>query len=124
MKSGVPCAQRILSCIVLLIVVLMIVQAFMKEGFAAAAADMSPADAQLQSSNPYHLLDNEVVPRIPPSQIGNINSCACYGADFQTRIEKTGNYRQLTNNYKREVPESCSAPRHELIGVFYEQQPF
>jgi len=50
-------------------------------------------------------------------------SKTCYEADFQTRLERTGNFRQMTNNYKRGVPDSCSAPNHDLTLSFYKIDP-
>ena len=43
----------------------------------------------------------------------------CYESDFQPRLEKGGNYRQLTNNYKRAAPDSCSGPLHEFVLSYY-----
>jgi len=69
---------------------------------------------------PYNLL-KDVLPastqRVSPT------SQRCYETDFQTRIEKTGDYRQLTNNYKRGTPDSCSSPSHEYVLSFYKAQP-
>ena len=69
---------------------------------------------------PYNLL-KDVLPastqRVSPT------SQRCYEADFQTRIEKTGDYRQLTNNYKRGTPDSCSSLSHEYVLSFYKAQP-
>ena len=42
---------------------------------------------------------------------------------FQQRLEKTGNYRQLTNNYKRGTPDSCSEPLHEMTLSYYDVKP-
>jgi hypothetical protein len=43
----------------------------------------------------------------------------CYGSDFQTRLERTGNFRQLTNNYKRGSPDSCLGTREEMnMGIY------
>jgi len=50
---------------------------------------------------------------------GKLNSEMCYRADIGESLKKTGNYLQRTNNYKREHPDSCSAPSHEFIGTFY-----
>ena len=47
----------------------------------------------------------------------------CHEVDFQTAMEKTGNFRQLTNNYKRGDPDSCSAPIQELATTFYKVEP-
>lgn len=43
----------------------------------------------------------------------------CYESDFQTRLEITGNYRQMTNNYRRGDPDSCSAPNQDVALGFY-----
>lgn len=47
----------------------------------------------------------------------------CHDVDFQARLERTGNFRQLTNNYKRGDPDSCSAPLHDLTLAFYKTDP-
>jgi len=78
---------------------------------------MEPDSATLESPRqPYSLL-KDMLPlsteRISPT------SQRCYTSDFQTRIEKTGNFRQLTNNYKRNEPDSCSSPLHEFVLSFY-----
>lgn len=79
--------------------------------------ELEPADATINKPRePYSLLKG-VLPlsdqRLSPT------SQRCYDADFQPRIEKTGNYRQLTNNYKRGAPDSCSAPLHEFVLSYY-----
>jgi hypothetical protein len=51
------------------------------------------------------------------------NSQTCYESDFQVRLEKTGNFRQLTNNYKRESPDSCTAPNQEVALGYYKVEP-
>ena len=66
----------------------------------------------------YSLL-NGVLELKGQQNCGSLNSQKCYEGDFQTRIEKTGNYRQLTNNYKRGDPDSCSTPKHEFVNAFY-----
>ena len=84
--------------------------------------DTQPADAQLADMRrPYSLLLDrlpayEGAPQRPSSK-------KCFEADFQKRLEKTGNYRQMTNNYKRDGPDSCSAPNHELLLSFYKTDP-
>jgi hypothetical protein len=82
-----------------------------------------PAPASLNERVPYHLLQG-VLKDAPVDNQDNskLNSCACYKKDFQNRIQLTGNYTQLTNNYKRSNPDSCSAPFHELVNNFYEVQ--
>jgi len=68
---------------------------------------------------PYNLLKDvlpEAVKRVSPT------SQQCYTSDFQTRIEKTGNFKQLTNNYKRSEPDSCSSPLHEFVLSYYKPE--
>jgi len=79
-----------------------------------------PADSMLNPRVPYHLLqgvlDNAAVDDQPNTAF---NAQACYESDFANRIQLTGNYSQLTNNYRRKNPDSCSAPVHELVNNFY-----
>lgn len=82
-----------------------------------------PAPASLNERVPYHLLQGVLKDAPKDNQVNNcLNSCACYKKDFENRIQLTGNYIQRTNNYKRENPDSCSAPLHELVNNFYEVQ--
>ena len=77
-----------------------------------------PAPAALtEPRKPYNLL-----PDLPPAPRGSISclkvSC-CAETDFEWRTNQTGNYLQRTNNYKREFPDNCSGPLHELTLAFY-----
>jgi hypothetical protein len=80
--------------------------------------DMNPADdtSVKKPREPYNLL-NDVLPlstkRVSPT------SQRCYESDFQTRLERGGAYRQLTNNYKRAAPDACSSPLHEFVLSYY-----
>lgn len=79
-----------------------------------------------QRRKPYQLLGADVLPAVPAAERkanAGETSQRCYQSDFQVRTEKVGNYLQRTNNYLRAAPDSCSAPRHELVGNFYELQP-
>ncbi len=83
-----------------------------------------PADATLNKPiQPYHLLNGY----LPNQKVDNVLSCmragCCYETDFQNYMQTTGNYIQRTNNYKREAPDSCSAPFHELVNNFYKVEP-
>jgi hypothetical protein len=70
---------------------------------------------------PYVLLGDEFkAEALPPGTIGTVGSKACYETDFGRVIEKTGSFRQTTNNYKHGYPDSCSAPFHELILDIYQ----
>ena len=79
--------------------------------------ETAAAEATLNKPRePYSLL-KDAIPL--SSNRSSPTSQRCYDADFQSRIEKTGNYRQLTNNYKRGYPDSCSSPLHEFVLSFY-----
>ena len=83
-----------------------------------AFVNLTPQDVDTS----YSLL-NGVLELKDQQKSGSLNSQKCYEGDFQTRIEKTGNYRQLTNNYKRGDPDSCSTPKHEFVNAFYKIEP-
>jgi hypothetical protein len=77
-----------------------------------------PADAALkQPRKPYNLLEN--LPPAPRGSISCLTAGCCAETDFETRTNLTGNFLQRTNNYKREFPDSCSAPLTELNLAFY-----
>lgn len=77
-----------------------------------------PADATLkQPRKPYNLL--EELPPAPRGSISCLTAGCCAETDFETRTNLTGNFLQRTNNYKREFPDSCSAPLTELNLAFY-----
>jgi hypothetical protein len=77
------------------------------------------ATNKLYNLVPYHLLSDEYNSPSTPEKISDLNSQECYSTDFQKLIEKTGNFAQLTNNYKRQYPDSCSGTPHELVSSFY-----
>lgn len=79
----------------------------------------SPAPADVYNNQPYHLLGDEMPPPRITESISCVNSRSCYATDFERMVSKTGNYRQMTNNYKRGYPDSCSAPYQELVLNFY-----
>ena len=75
----------------------------------------NPADAMKASS--YSILA-DVMPT--KGTEGNFTSKTCFQSDFLAQSEKTGNYIQRTNNIRHARPDSCSAPRTELVNAFYE----
>lgn len=83
----------------------------------------SPGPADLYNNQPYHLLADEMSPPRVKESISCVNSRSCYASDFERMVSKTGNYRQMTNNYKRGYPDSCSAPYQELVLNFYKADP-
>jgi hypothetical protein len=77
-----------------------------------------PADASLkQPREPYNLLKE--LPAAPRGSISCLNAACCSETDFEQRTNQTGNFLQRTNNYKREFPDSCSAPLTLLNLAFY-----
>lgn len=79
-----------------------------------------PADSMLNPRIPYHLLQGVLEDAAVDDKPNTaFNAQACYESDFANRIQLTGNYSQLTNNYRRKNPDSCSAPVHELVNNFY-----
>ena len=83
----------------------------------------TPGPADLYNNQPYHLLADEMAPPRVNETISCVNSRSCYATDFERMISKTGNYRQMTNNYKHSYPDSCSAPTQELVLNFYKADP-
>lgn len=47
-------------------------------------------------------------------------SISCAEADKARQGEVGGQYVQRTNNYRRDYPDNCSAPRSEFVGSVYE----
>jgi hypothetical protein len=79
----------------------------------------TPSPADIYNNNPYHLLADEMSPPRVKESLSCVNSRSCYATDFERMVSKTGNFRQMTNNYKRGYPDSCSAPYQELVLNFY-----
>ena len=80
------------------------------------------ADANLTNNQPYHLLQDERANATP--MLSTVTTAGCYATDMEQHLSKVGNHRQLTNNYRRAGPDSCSAPWKELLFHFYEMTPF
>jgi len=83
----------------------------------------SPGPADLYNDQPYHLLSDMLSPPRTKESISCVDSRSCYAVDFNRMVSKTGNYRQFTNNYKRNYPDSCSSPYQELVLNFYKADP-
>lgn len=81
-----------------------------------------PAPATLDTPRkPYNLLQQ--LPPAPRGSISCLKASCCAETDFEWRTNLTGNYLQRTNNYKREFPDNCSGPLHELTLAFYKPTP-
>jgi hypothetical protein len=76
-----------------------------------------PSPVSFRDGSNYMLLADELEPI--DSGLSCVNSRSCYAVDTDRLQEKTGNFRQLTNNYKRGYPDSCSSPYQELVLSFY-----
>jgi len=79
-----------------------------------------PSPVNFANRNSYLLLEDEL--KGMDSGISCVNSRSCFASDFGRLQEKTGNFRQLTNNYKRGYPDSCSSPFQELVNSFYDSK--
>lgn len=81
--------------------------------------EYGPADATITTPRvPYHLLGDYMKPA--EERIANLTSECAYIADGERRIEKTGSYGQITNNYKRKNPDNGTTLLHELSVSFYQ----
>jgi len=77
-----------------------------------------PADSTLDvPRTPYHLLGDYLKPA--EERLANMKSECAYIADGQRRLEKTGTFGQMTNNYKKEKPDNGSTLLRELSLSFY-----
>ena len=83
----------------------------------------TPSPADVYNNQPYHLLSDEFLQPRSTESISCVNSRSCYATDFEPTISRTGNFRQLTNNYKRGYPDSCTGPIQELTLNFYKADP-
>jgi len=87
----------------------------------ATLPNAAPGDPALNKPRePYNLLAGWL-PGVTCDQYPTAERC--HSVDFQTRLERTGNFRQLTNNYKRGDPNSCSGPIQDLVLNFYKTDP-
>ena len=94
-----------------------------KEPAVLAYPPNGPSPVDLYNRQPYHLLSDIMQPPRMKESISCVNSRSCYATDFQRMIEKTGTFRQLTNNYKRGFPDSCTGWQQELSLNFYKADP-
>ena len=80
------------------------------------AAEADIADQR----TPYNLLKG-VLPS-DGSKLSGMSAQRCYEADFENRL-MTSSRKQMTNNYQRLNPDSCTAPFTELVTSFYKVDP-
>ena len=87
----------------------MIGQALLKEYFVSSETSTKEVQQDLLLSD---LLQ-------PASSPANLTAASCYNTDFIAQTQKTGNYKQETNNFKHGNPDSCSAPLTEFVNSIY-----
>ncbi len=51
---------------------------------------------------------------------GGLTAKTCFKTDYEANTNLVGNYIQQTNNYPHRRPDSCSAPRTEMVNSFYQ----
>jgi len=90
-----------------------------KESDTAVLSPNGPSPANIDHRQPYHLLSDIMAPSRDKK---SISSQSCYKTDFGPTMEKTGNFRQMTNNYKRNYPDSCSGWNQDLTMNFYQEK--
>ena len=89
-------------------------------GYDPLAGPSGPGPRKVNSGEPWTLLEklrptNQAVPHYGE------NALSCYAKDFWRGHERVGNYRQETNNYKQDYPDSCSSARGEFVLGFYQR---
>jgi hypothetical protein len=74
-----------------------------------------------QADADYRLL-TDVLPSSDPKSVivTTNNSETCRLLDDSISLQTASDYSQRTNNYKRDYPDSCSSPWHELTLNFYQ----
>ena len=88
---------------------------FWNEGFATYSG--TPADFT-RKRDPYALLIDSM-PVHQKSKAGNLTAKTCYETDYIAQNQRTGNFEQLTNNFRHKGPDSCSAPLTEMVNTIY-----
>jgi hypothetical protein len=82
--------------------------------------NITPGNPDLSDlRRPFNLLNDWLDPLEKPMYP---SAKRCHDLDYQGRLERTGNFRQMTNNYKRGDPDSCSAPIQDITLAFYKTQ--
>ncbi len=77
-----------------------------------------PSPTDLYNKQPYLLLEDEKKAAQNASTPA-VTAQRCYDADFTNEFSKVGTFRQMTNNYKHEYPDTCSALNKDLSMNFY-----
>jgi hypothetical protein len=54
--------------------------------------------------------------------LGTLDAASCAAIDQSRELELDGQYVQRTNNYRRQYPDTCSAPFTEFVGSVYKEK--
>jgi hypothetical protein len=74
----------------------------------------TPAPVE-REDHPFHLLSDW----FPSAKSEVANAAACYHGDYEQHHNCVKNFRQTTNNYKRDYPDSCSGTPQDFVMGFY-----
>ncbi len=78
-----------------------------------------PADVKKVGEEPYVLLEDVLRPTEQDVFHKGETAISCYAKDGWRPRETVGNYRQETNNYRQDYPDSCTTGFPEGILSFY-----
>lgn len=102
--------------------------AFAREGFLnpaplddsdAPVPRAGPADVKKVGEEPYVLLEDILRPTEQDVFHKGETAISCYAKDGWRPRETVGNYRQETNNYRQDYPDSCTTGFREGTLSFY-----
>ena len=82
-----------------------------------------PADATLSKPKEAYNLLGDYMNAATSDGAPPLTSETAYAVDGQKRIELTGSYGQVTNNYRHKSPENRTTWLNELSLSFYNNQP-
>jgi len=71
---------------------------------------------ELASVNAGPLLDTMLT---PDTGLSRLTAASCYAQDRAVELQLGGQYAQRTNNYRRDYPDNCSAPRSDFVDAMY-----
>ncbi len=78
-----------------------------------------PADVKKVGGEPYVLLEDVLRPTEQDVFHKGETAISCYAKDGWRPRETVGNYRQETNNYRMDYPDSCMTGFQEGVLSFY-----
>lgn len=81
-----------------------------------------PAPVKKVAGTPYTLLEDHLETTRQDIPHYGENALSCYAKDWWRGHEKTGNYRQETNNYRQDYPDSCTTGFQEGVLSFYKRE--